>query len=84
MELAAVKNAAVLQAFGTHIRKLREARGFSQQELADHADVAKATIQRIEQAKFSVTLDVLVSVARVLRVSLRELMDFPDVIESEV
>ncbi|SHI43574.1 Helix-turn-helix [Hymenobacter daecheongensis DSM 21074] len=79
-----MKNAAVLQAFGTHIRKLREARGFSQQELADHADVAKATIQRIEQAKFSVTLDVLVSVARVLRVSLRELMDFPDVIESEV
>ncbi|TGE09952.1 helix-turn-helix domain-containing protein [Hymenobacter fodinae] len=73
-----MKHPVVLQAFGIHIRKLREARGFSQQELADHADIAKATIQRIEQAKFSVTLDVLVSLAQALQIRLKDIMDFPD------
>jgi len=72
-----VKNLAGLQAFGMHLRQLREARGLSQQALADHADIAKATIQRIEKAKYSATLDVLLSLAQVLQLPLRELMDFP-------
>ena len=71
-----MKNLAGLQAFGMHLRQLREARGFSQQALADHADIAKATIQRIEKAQYSATLDVLLSLAQVLRVSLPEMMQF--------
>jgi transcriptional regulator with XRE-family HTH domain len=75
-ELAPVKNPAGLQAFGTHVRRLREARAFSQQALADHADIAKATVQRIENAQYSVTLDILFSLARALQLPLREMMDF--------
>lgn len=36
----------------------------SQQDLADLADVSKITIQRIENAKFSATLDIIVSLAK--------------------
>lgn len=71
-----MKNEKEIAAFGTHLRKLREERGLSQQQLADIADVAKITVQRIENAKFTVTLDVMVSLARALKVPMRELADF--------
>jgi transcriptional regulator with XRE-family HTH domain len=71
-----VKNPASVEAFGLHLRQLREARGLSQQALADSADLAKLTIQRIEHAKGAPTLDVLVSLAHALELPLRELMDF--------
>jgi DNA-binding XRE family transcriptional regulator len=48
----------------------------SQQNLADAADLAKITIQRIENAKYSATIDVLVSIASALKISLSELVDF--------
>ena len=63
--------------------QLREARGWSQQALADVADVSKPTIYRIETARYSVTLDVLVSLAQALELSLAELVSFaPPVTES--
>ena len=72
-----MKNELVLQAFGQHLRRLREARGWSQQALADVADVSKPTIYRLETARYSVTLDVLASLAQGLEISLSELLDFP-------
>jgi transcriptional regulator with XRE-family HTH domain len=74
-----VKNPAGIRLFGAHLRHLREQRGMSQQELADYADVAKMTVHRIETAQFSATLDVLLSLARALKVPWRELMDCPDI-----
>jgi transcriptional regulator with XRE-family HTH domain len=71
-----VKNEVVLQAFGQHLRQLREARGWSQQVLADEADISKPTIYRIETARYSVTLDVLVSLAQALEIPLAELVSF--------
>ncbi len=71
-----MKNPNTIKAFGTHLRKLREERDFSQQKLADIADVAKITIQRIENAKFTVTLDVMVSLAKALKIPLKELVNF--------
>ena len=72
-----MKNELVLQAFGQHLRRLREARGWSQQALADVADVSKPTIYRLETARYSVTLDVLASLAQGLEMPLSELMNFP-------
>jgi transcriptional regulator with XRE-family HTH domain len=77
VQLAGVKNEVVLQAFGQHLRQLREARGWSQQALADVSDVSKPTIYRLETARYSVTLDVLASLAQGLEISLSELMQFP-------
>lgn len=61
-----VKNSAEIKSFGTNLRRIREQNDLSQQQLADLADVAKITIQRIENAKFSVTLDVIISLAKAL------------------
>ena len=71
-----VKNPSKVKAFGMHLRRLREAEGLSQQNLADAADLAKITIQRIENAKYSATIDVLVSIAGALKISLSELVEF--------
>ena len=71
-----MKNEVALLAFGQHLRRLREARGWSQQALADVADVSKPTIYRIETARYSVTLDVLVSLAQALEIPLAELVTF--------
>ena len=72
-----MKNEDVLQAFGLHLRRLREARGWSQQALADVSDVSKPTIYRLETARYSATLDVLASLAQGLEISLSDLMQFP-------
>lgn len=71
-----MKNRQDIKAFGLHLRKLREKNDLSQQELADMANVAKITIQRVELAKYAVTLDVLVSIAKALEIPMRELMDY--------
>ena len=75
-----MKNPASVEAFGVHLKKLRKARGWSQQALANYADVAKLTTQRIEHAKGAPTLDVLVSLGRALQLPLRELMDFAEAV----
>ncbi len=74
--LLCVKNPSHIKAFGTHLRKLRDDNDLSQQQLADMADVAKITIQRIENAKYSVTIDVMVSIAKALNIPLKELTNY--------
>ena len=71
-----MKNPAAIKSFASHLRVLRENAGLSQQELADMAEISKITIQRIENAKYSVTLDTLVSISDALNVPLKKLMEF--------
>ena len=71
-----MKNPHGIEVFGKHLRKIREHHGLSQQELADMADVAKLTIQRIENAKFCATIDVLISISKALEIPLNKLTDF--------
>lgn len=77
-EFLRVKNLSDIKAFGTHLRRVREKHDLSQQQLADIAAVAKITIQKIENAKFSVTLDVIVSIAKALNMKSKELLDYDD------
>ena len=71
-----MKNTLAIKAFGVQLRRLRESKDLSQQELADLADVAKITVQRIENAKFTATLDVLVSLSEAMKIPLKEMLDF--------
>ncbi|MGI4872611.1 MAG: helix-turn-helix domain-containing protein [Janthinobacterium lividum] len=71
-----MKKPASIVAFGQHLRRLRESKGWSQQELADVADITKKTVYRIETAQTSPTLDVLACLAEGLEMPLRDLMDF--------
>ncbi len=42
------------------IRQIREERGYSQEQLADMMDINRSTISKIENGKFSITVDYLV------------------------
>jgi transcriptional regulator with XRE-family HTH domain len=64
------------KSFGTHLRKVRESNNLSQQQLADMANVAKITIQIIENAKYTVTLNVIISIANALNLSLKEFISY--------
>lgn len=71
-----VKNPLGVKEFGIHVRRLREERKLSQQELADLADLAKKTITRIENGNAAATNDVMISLARALNITLNELVSF--------
>jgi len=68
-----VDNRESIVKFGLRVRKLREDKNMTQQALADDAEVAKTTIQRIELARMVTNLDVILSLARALDVSPEDL-----------
>jgi transcriptional regulator with XRE-family HTH domain len=45
---------------GDKIRQVREQKGYSQEQLADIMDINRSTISKIENGKFSITVDYLV------------------------
>jgi transcriptional regulator with XRE-family HTH domain len=44
---------------GRKIKEIRERRGYSQEHLADMMDVSRTTISKIENGKFSFSIDYL-------------------------
>ena len=61
------------------IRALRFEHGeMTQQELADRVGVTRQTIIAIEQGRYSPSLEVAFQIARVLRVPLDEVFQYPD------
>ncbi|WP_408613820.1 helix-turn-helix domain-containing protein [Hymenobacter yonginensis] len=74
-----MKNPAGVKLFGAHLRSLRVTKGWSQQMLADVANVEKSTIKRIETAAFSPTLDVLISLCRALELEMGDFMSCADI-----
>ena len=56
---------------GEHIRSLREQKGLNQIGLADLMNVSRSTISKIENGKFSITLDYLAKLALYLEFEIR-------------
>ena len=61
---------------GIHIRKLRESKSISQQNLADMCNMPKTSIGRIERAEINTTIKTLVKIANALEIVPKELLDF--------
>ena len=59
---------------GAMIRKLREANGITQEELATGAGMMRNNISRIEAAKHRPTLDTMERIAKALKVSVADLI----------
>jgi transcriptional regulator with XRE-family HTH domain len=78
-----VKNPAGLRAFSERLRSLRKQRGYSQQKLADIANVEQSTIKRIELVQLAPTLDLLISLSRALNLEVRDLVDDPAITNSD-
>ena len=62
-----------LQCFGKNVRRLRGASGFTQERLADKADLDPTYISGIERGVRNPTLVIIVRLAKALRVPLSEL-----------
>ena len=60
----------VLRAIGSNVRRLREARGWTQAELAEQVDVALRYLQQIEHAAASPSLRRLVALSHALEVDI--------------
>ena len=60
--------------FGHLVRALREARGMSQEDLAEAAALHRTHISLIERGQRTVRIDTVASLARALRVQPGELM----------
>jgi transcriptional regulator with XRE-family HTH domain len=59
---------------GRRIRQAREQRGLSQEQLAHTAGISRQTMYRAELGTHSTGIDALLKIARVLGVSVAELM----------
>ena len=66
---------SALARFGQRLRVLREAAGFSQEELADRAEVHRTYLSGIERGKRNPSLINLLRIARALDISLSTLFD---------
>ena len=63
-----------LQLIGNNIRKRRNDKGISQQELADHANIAKSSVQRIEKGTMNPSILTLKNISVALDLDLSELI----------
>ncbi len=64
------------QELGDSIRKIRELKSFSQQNLADETGVDQKTISRIEKGTLSPKFELLVKIAKTLGVNVSQLLSF--------
>ena len=62
------------QAIGTRVRRLRKARGLTQQTLAELSDQEPSNISHIERGATKLSLPTLVSVANALEVTVDQLL----------
>jgi len=73
-----VTSLSVKDRFGASVRKLRDERGFSQEELAERAGLHRNYVGGIERGERNVALENIVKLARALSVPPRELFtNFP-------
>ncbi len=69
-----VRNERVIKAFGKRLFELREAKGISQQELADNADISVTQVGRIERGSVNTTISTIHVLAQALEVAPYELL----------
>lgn len=65
-----------IKKFGLNLKKLRLAKGFSQEELANSSDVSLPQITRIERGIVNPTLCTIKSLAKGLEVKTKDLFEF--------
>ena len=65
---------ALRRVLGTNVRELRRQSGLSQEVLAFEADIDRTYVSQIERAVINPSLLILYKVAKVLRVSVADLL----------
>jgi transcriptional regulator with XRE-family HTH domain len=62
------------QRFARNLRAWRQVRGFSQQHLAEQADLSRVYISKVENSAASVSIDAMEKLADVLAIDIVELL----------
>jgi transcriptional regulator with XRE-family HTH domain len=65
-----------LEAFAGQLKKVRKAKGFTQENLAYESGIALSQIARIETLRTNPTLSTIFQLIRTLEISPKELFDF--------
>ena len=65
-----------LAKFGDNLRKLRQAKGLSQESLANDAEIGKNQVGLIERGEINVTISTIKKLAKYLGVPPKDLLDF--------
>lgn len=65
----------VLISFGNHLKKLREERNLSQEELAHRASLDRTYISGVENGRRNISLKALYSIAKAMEINLAELFE---------
>ena len=68
----------IREVLALNVRKFREARRLSQEELADRADVDRTYVSSIERCRYSTGVDVIDRIARVFGVEASDLLKRPN------
>lgn len=64
--------------FGNILRKIREARGLSQEEFAERCNISRAYYGRLERGEHSITLDLCRKISDATELSMSQL--FSDIV----
>ena len=70
------RNDRYLKAFGENVRKLRQSRNLSQEELYDLAGLSKNQIGNIERGEVNTTISTAFAIASALNIPISELFQF--------
>jgi transcriptional regulator with XRE-family HTH domain len=65
------------EVFATNLRRLRHARGLSQDDLAYEAEVSRSYLSQLEKGAFYASLKIVGKLATVLKVEPAELLKLP-------
>ena len=68
--------ATKIYSLGRNIFKVRRECGYTQDKLAEILDVSREHLAKIETAKRTVSLDLLINIADALNIKVRDLIDF--------
>jgi len=72
---ASATRAALLKRFAANVRRIREARGLSQTELATMATISRPRLNQLEQAKQDPRVSTVLKIARALNVPISTLLE---------
>ena len=77
-----IEDHRLMNTLGANLKRIREHRGLTQQEVADSLEVNRVSIARIESGKRLPGLQLVVSVAKLLKCSVDDLTSEPAVAAS--
>jgi putative transcriptional regulator len=68
----------LIKALGKRISILRKERALTQLQMSDLAEMEESALRRIELGGTNPTFKTLLKISRALKISLKELLDFPE------